>query len=214
MQHSQQEPPHVAIVPTPGMGHLIPLVELAKRLVVHHDFLVTLLIPTDGSPMKPQKAVLEALPNAISAIFLPPVSLDDLSEDAMAEARISLTLTRSLPALRDSFKVLAESSRLVALVVDLFGIEVFDVAKEFGVSSYLLFPTTAMVLSLVFYLPELDETYSCEYRDLPEPVKLPGCVPVRGMDLIDPIQDRNNEVYKGILQIVKRYIPSCCWNYG
>jgi hydroquinone glucosyltransferase len=187
------------------MGHLIPLVELAKRLVVHHDFLVTLLIPSDGSPMKPQKAVLEALPNAISAIFLPPVSLDDLSEDAMAEARISLTLTRSLPALRDSFKVLAESSRLVALVVDLFGIEAFDVAKEFGVSSYLLFPTTAMVLSLVFYLPELDETYSCEYRDLPEPVKLPGCVPVRGTDLIDPIQDRKNEVYKGILQMAKRY---------
>jgi len=131
MQHSQQEPPHVAIVPTPGMGHLIPLVELAKRLVVHHDFLVTLLIPTDGSPMKPQKAVLEALPNAISTIFLPPVSLDDLSEDIMMEARISLTLTRSLPALRDSFKVLAESSRLVALVVDLFGTEAFDVANEF-----------------------------------------------------------------------------------
>jgi hydroquinone glucosyltransferase len=205
MQHSQQEPPHVAIVPTPGMGHLIPLVELAKRLVVHHDFLVTLLIPTDGSPMKPQKAVLEALPNAISTIFLPPVSLDDLSEDIMMEARISLTLTRSLPALRDSFKVLAESSRLVALVVDLFGTEAFDVANEFGVSSYLLFPTTAMVLSLIFYLPELDETYSCEYRDLPEPVKLPGCVPVHGADLVDPIQDRRNEVYKGILQMAKRY---------
>jgi hydroquinone glucosyltransferase len=187
------------------MGHLIPLVELAKRLVVHHDFLVTLLIPTDGSPMKPQKAVLEALPNAISTIFLPPVSLDDLSEDIMREARISLTLTRSLPALRDSFKVLAESSRLVALVVDLFGTEAFDVANEFGVSSYLLFPTTAMVLSLIFYLPELDETYSCEYRDLPEPVKLPGCVPVHGADLVDPIQDRRNEVYKGILQMAKRY---------
>ncbi|GLT53672.1 hypothetical protein SLA2020_269290 [Shorea laevis] len=37
----------------------------------------------------------------------------------MIESRISLTLTRSLPALRDSFKVLAESTRLVALVVDL-----------------------------------------------------------------------------------------------
>jgi hydroquinone glucosyltransferase len=206
MQHSQQEPAHVAIVPSPGMGHLIPLVELAKRLdVVHHDFLVTLLIPTDGSPMKPQKAVLEALPNAISAIFLPPVSLDDLSEDVSVEARISLTLTRSLPALRDSFKVLAESSRLVALVVDLFGTEAFDVAKEFGISTYIFFPSTAMTLSLIFYLPELDETYSCEYRDLPEPVKLPGCVPVHGADLVDPIQDRKNEVYKGILHMAKRH---------
>jgi hydroquinone glucosyltransferase len=121
------------------------------------------------------------------------------------EARISLTLTRSLPALRDSFKVLAESSRLVALVVDLFGTEAFDVAKEFGISTYIFFPSTAMTLSLIFYLPELDETYSCEYRDLPEPVKLPGCVPVHGADLVDPIQDRKNEVYKGILHMAKRH---------
>jgi hydroquinone glucosyltransferase len=144
-QHTQ-----VAIVPTPGIGHLIPLIELAKRLVVHHNFLVTVLIPTDGSPVKPQKAILEALPKSISSIFLPPVSLDDLPEDILAETRIALTLTRSLPALREYFKVLAESTQLVASVVDLFGTEVFDVAKEFGVSSYILFPSTAMVLSLIF----------------------------------------------------------------
>jgi hypothetical protein len=85
-QQTQQETvPHVAIVPTPGIGHLIPLVEVAKRLVVHHNFLVTILIPTDGSPVKPQKAILEALPNSISSIFLPPASLDDLPEDVLAE---------------------------------------------------------------------------------------------------------------------------------
>jgi hydroquinone glucosyltransferase len=205
-QQTQQETvPHVAIVPTPGIGHLIPLVEVAKRLVVHHNFLVTILIPTDGSPVKPQKAILEALPNSISSIFLPPASLDDLPEDVLAETRIALTMTRSLPALRDSFKVLAESTRLVASVVDLFGMEVFDVAKEFGVFSYVFFPSTAMALSLIFYIPELDQTYTCEYRDLPEPVKLPGCVPIHGSDLADPFQDRKNEVYKWVLQSAKRY---------
>jgi hydroquinone glucosyltransferase len=200
-----EQPPHVVIVPTPGMGHLIPLVELAKRLVLHHHFLVTFIITTDGSPMKHQKTILEALPDAISSIFLPPVSFDDLPEDTKIETRIALSLTRSLPVLRDSFKVLAESTRLVALVVDLFGVEAFDVAKEFGVLSYIFFPTTAMVLSLILYLPELDEKFSCEYRDLPEPIKLPGCVPVHGSDLIDPIQDRKNEVYKGVLHCIKQY---------
>ncbi|XP_059443376.1 hydroquinone glucosyltransferase-like [Corylus avellana] len=201
-----QEIPHVAILPTPGMGHLIPIVELAKRLASHHNFLVTLLIPTDGSPIKPQKAALQALPNAISSIFLPPVSVDDLPEDVVIETRISLTLTRSLPALRDSFRVLAESTRLVALVVDLFGTDAFDVAKEFGVPSYLFYTTTAMDLSLIFYLPELDETYSCEYRHLSEPVKLPGCVPIHGTVLEDPFQDRKSEAYKGILQMAKQYL--------
>ncbi|GMY30500.1 hydroquinone glucosyltransferase-like [Fagus crenata] len=200
-----EQPPHVVIVPTPGMGHLIPLVELAKRLVLHHNFFVTFFITTDGSPMKPQKTILKALPDAISSIFLPPVSFDDLPEDTKIESRIALSLTRSLPALRDSFKVLAESTRLVALVVDLFGMEAFDFAKEFGVSSYIFFPTTAMCLSLSFYLPELDVKFSSEYRDLPAPVKLPGCVPVHGSDLVDPIQDRKNEVYKRVLHCIKQY---------
>ncbi|KAK7845199.1 hydroquinone glucosyltransferase [Quercus suber] len=47
------------------------------------------------------------------------------------ETQITLTVTRSLLALRDSFKVLAETTRLVALVANLFGIDAFDVAKEF-----------------------------------------------------------------------------------
>ncbi|GJN18357.1 hypothetical protein PR202_gb05510 [Eleusine coracana subsp. coracana] len=34
-----------------------------------------------------------------------------------------------------------------------------------------------MALSLLLRLSELDRTTTCEYRDLPEPVQLPGCVP-------------------------------------
>ncbi|KAK3184584.1 hypothetical protein Dsin_031870 [Dipteronia sinensis] len=34
---------------------------------------------------------------------------------------------------------------------------------------------------------------SCEYRDLPEPVKIPGCVPVHGRDIGEPFQDRNSD---------------------
>ncbi|KAA8520934.1 hypothetical protein F0562_011607 [Nyssa sinensis] len=200
-----QQTLHIAILPTPGMGHLIPLTEFAKRLALHHNFSVTFIVPTDGSPMKAQKDFLEALPKNINSIFLPPVSFDDLPEDAMIETRIYLSVTRSLPAIRNSLKVLTESNRLSALVVDLFGTETFDVAKELGVAPYIFFPTTAMVLSSIFYLPKLDEKFSCEYRDLAEPVKLPGCAPVHGSELMDPVQDRKNEVYKGFLHHAKRY---------
>ncbi|PRQ17468.1 putative hydroquinone glucosyltransferase [Rosa chinensis] len=63
------------------------------------------------------------------------------------ETKIALTLTRSLPVLRDSVKVLTESTRLVAIVVDIFGTEAFDVAKECNVLPYIFFLSTAMGLS-------------------------------------------------------------------
>ena len=205
MEQNQQKPPHIAIVPALGISHLISLVELAKRLVLHHHFSVTFIVTSDGSPMKAQKAILEALPDAISSIFLPPVSFDDLPEDDQMVARIFLSLTRSLPALRDSFKVLAESTQLVALVVDLFGTEAIDVAKEFGVSPYLFFSTAAMTLSSGFYLPEFDETSSCDFRDLTEQVKLPGCMPLHGTDFPEHFHDRKSDAYKRVLHCIKQY---------
>ncbi|KAK9275293.1 hypothetical protein L1049_022555 [Liquidambar formosana] len=62
-----------------------------------------------------------------------------------------------------------------------------------------------MGLSLMLHLPKLDETYSSEYRDLPEPITLPGCVPLHGRDLVDPVQDKKNDFYGVFLQHSKRH---------
>ncbi|TXG50642.1 hypothetical protein EZV62_023166 [Acer yangbiense] len=207
-QYKQETvPAHVAMVPTPGMGHLIPLVELAKRLVLHHNFRVTFIVPNDGSSMKTQKKLLESLPESlmISTVFLPPVSFDDLPGDVKIETRITLSLSRSLPAFRDCLKVLAGSTRLVALVVDLFGVAAFEVAREFNVPPYIFFPTTAMLLSFIFLSPEFDEKFTCEYKDLAEPLQIPGSVPVHGRDVADPFQDKKDEAYKWVLYLAKNY---------
>ncbi|KAL3830161.1 hypothetical protein ACJIZ3_018963 [Penstemon smallii] len=63
-----------------------------------------------------------------------------------------------------------------------------------------------MVLSLTLHLPNLIDPRS---YDLPEPVKLPGCVPVRGSDLPDSLQGRTNqEAYKGGMQMCKKYLSA------
>ncbi|MCL7037747.1 hypothetical protein MKW94_020011 [Papaver nudicaule] len=198
--------PHVIILPTPGMGHLIPLTELAKRLVSHHGFTITFTIPTEtDSPSKAQKLVLDSLPSSIDYMFLAPVDLSDLPSDAKIETRIAYTVTRSLPSLSDSFRLITSTHRVVAFVVDLFGADGFDVAKEFNVKPYIFFPTTAMGLALFFQLPKLDQDYTGEYRDVPEPIQIPGCVPINGIDLFDPAQDRKNEAYKWVVHHAKRY---------
>lgn len=197
--------PHIAILPSPGMGHLIPLVQFAKRFISQHKFTATLIVPTDGPLLKAQKTFLDALPAAIDYVVLPPVNLDDLPSDVKAETQIAITVARSLPFLRDVLKSLLATKKLVALVVDLFATDAFDVANEFKVSPYIFFPSTAMALSFFLHLPKLDEAESCEYRDLSGPIQLPGCIPIHGRDLLDPVQDRKNDAYKWILHHAKRY---------
>ncbi|CDP12137.1 unnamed protein product [Coffea canephora] len=173
--------PHIIILPGPGLGHLIPFTELAKRLALHHNFSITFIIPTD--------------------------------EDTPVEVRISLTVNRSLPSPRralvgTNFSIGSSScscTRICALVVDLFSLSAIDVAKEFGIPSYVFYPTTATCFSLVLHMPELDKIYPGEYRDSPEPIELPGCFLLHGKDLMDPVQDRKGKAYKRLLQIRDRY---------
>lgn len=204
---STKEMLHIAIVPSPGMGHLIPLAELAKQLVVRHNFHVTFIIPTNSSSssLTPQNPLLKHLPKPISSIFLPPVSFDDLPGDSGIEARIALSVTRSLSFLRESLLDLTRTNRVVALVVDIFGTDAFDMARELDISPHLFFTTSAMCICFGLYLPKLHEKYSCEYRDLPEPVKLPGCAPLHGADLLDAVQDRKNLSYEFTLHHSKRF---------
>ncbi|KAK8488360.1 hypothetical protein V6N11_072794 [Hibiscus sabdariffa] len=202
---AKPQTPHIVILPSPGMGHLIPLVEFAKRLVHQHCFTVTFVIPTDDSPSKAQKSILHSLPSSIDHVFLPPADLSDLPEDSKIETTISLTLARSLPFIRDAFKSLVAKTKLVALVVDLFGTDAFDVAREFDIPPYMFFPATAMTLSLFLYLPTLDQMVSCQYRDLLELLRIPGCIPIHGKELLDPTQDRRNDAYKWLLHHTERY---------
>ncbi|RZC91320.1 hypothetical protein C5167_027382 [Papaver somniferum] len=198
--------PHIIMLPSPGMGHLIPFIELAKRLVLNHGFSVTLTIPTaTASPSKAQQSVLDSLPSSINSMFLSPVDLSNLPAGAKPETVISLTVKRSLPSLSNLFKHITSTHRVVALVVDLFGPDAFDVAMEFNVKPYIFFPSTAMLLALLFQMPKLDQDYTCEYRDVQEPIQIPGSIAIKGIDFPGPLQDRKNEAYTWVLHHARRY---------
>ncbi|CAA7402641.1 unnamed protein product [Spirodela intermedia] len=195
--------PHLVFLPTPGMGHLIPLAEFAKRLVLHHRITATFI--TGDVFSKSQMALLDRLPRGIENVVLPDVSLDDIPSNAKAETVISVCAVRALPAVRGVLGELKKTTNLVALVSDLFGGFALEVAREFGIRPYIFFTTTGMSLSLFLRLPELDAQTSGEYRDLPDLIRLPGCIPLHGSDLLNPIQDRKNEAYTWLLRQSSRY---------
>ncbi|XP_047318221.1 hydroquinone glucosyltransferase-like [Impatiens glandulifera] len=191
----QNQSPHVVLLTTPGMGHLIPLVELAKHLV-QLNFSVTFFIPSDTPITKAQKSFLDDLPHRVSYHLLTQANTDDLPPDAKIETRICVLLNRSLPSIHESLKSLSSTNRIVAFVSDFFGFESLAIAKELNIPPYIFFSSTAMILSFLLYLPELDKKVSGEYKEMTEPVLLPGCIPLNGRDLLDPVQDRGNDAYK------------------
>ena len=93
---------HVAVLASPGMGHIIPLFELAKRLVVHHGIHVSFLnITTEASAAQNQLLHSPTLPPNLKVINLPPVDISALvTKDAGIVTRLCINVQESLKPLK------------------------------------------------------------------------------------------------------------------
>ncbi|KAK4267878.1 hypothetical protein QN277_024603 [Acacia crassicarpa] len=203
---------HIAVVPSPGFSHLIPILEFSKRLVhLHPDFHVTCIIPSLGSPSTASIDYLNSLPsNNIHSFFLPPISISELPQQQSPAFQSKLAMTKSLPSLREILNSLMcskTSPPLAALVADTLAYEALDIAKELNISSFLFALWSPALCSFHFQIPKLDETILGEYPDYPEPFVIPGFVPLHGRDFPEFCQHRSSEAYKMVVHRDKR-LPS------
>ncbi|XP_059456436.1 anthocyanidin 3-O-glucosyltransferase 5-like [Corylus avellana] len=187
--------PHAALLSSPGMGHLIPVVELGKRLVTHHNFTVTIFAVT--SPMSPAESdVIQSCmsPKLFDIVQLPPVDISGLVDaNSQIVTRLSVMMREALPAIRSAIS--AWNPQPTMLIVDLFGTESLPIADELDMPKYVYVASNAWFLALTIRVPFLDKELEGEYVDRVEPLRLPGCKSVWPEDVVDMMLDRTNQQY-------------------
>uniref|UniRef100_A0A0D9YLS2 Uncharacterized protein n=1 Tax=Oryza glumipatula TaxID=40148 RepID=A0A0D9YLS2_9ORYZ len=189
--------PHVVLLASPGAGHLIPMAELARRLADHHGVAATLVTLAGLSDPATDAAVLSSLPASVATAVLPPPA--DVGGCLMYEV-----MRRFVPQLRAL--VVGIGSTTAAIVCDFFGTPALALAAELGVPGYVFFPTSISFISVVRSVVELhDDAAAGEYRDLPDPLVLPGCAPLRHDEIPDGFQDCADPNYAYVLEEGRRY---------
>ncbi|XP_028802222.1 hydroquinone glucosyltransferase-like [Neltuma alba] len=180
--------PHIAFISSAGFTHLFPVIEFSKRLLqLHPDLHITCIIPILETLPSSSESYLQTLPPNIHSILLPTVHKHDMPENVHPGAQVQLTVTLSLPYIRQELKSLISRSSLVALVTDCFAHEALDFAAEFNLLSYMYLPYAAMMFSVYFCNSmKLEDS---EFRDVPESVEIPPCIPVRGREIVDSLYD-------------------------
>ncbi|KAG5552124.1 hypothetical protein RHGRI_010276 [Rhododendron griersonianum] len=158
----------LVFIPSPGMGHLVSTVEMAKQLIVRdHRLSITVLImktPFDKSKVvsTTQSLLLKAAEDRLKFVELPQ---DDEAAAAVAEFRsknagnfMSEFVNMNKPHVRDHVtKMMAstESGRLAGFVIDMFCTPMMDVAAEFGLPTYAFLTSNCAFLGLIFHLDTL-----------------------------------------------------------
>jgi len=208
MAHAVHAPaPHVVVLAGPGLGHVAPVAELATRLAALHGVTSTIVTYTNLS----SAASLASLPPGISTAALPEVPLDDLPAGAHIGTRIVTVVQRTLPHLRALLRSLlddAPAGGVTAFLADMLCPAALAVAGELGVPRYVFYTSSLMSLVTLLYAPELARTTTCECRDLPGPVALPGCLPLHGADLVEALQERADPVYGLFVDMGLAYLLS------
>lgn len=183
----ESQKPHVALLSSPGIGHVTPILELAKRLVVDHGFQVSFLaITTDAPPAQLQLLNNNpTLPSDLHVIHLPHVDVacgDHVSIRLVHIVRESL---RSLPSVLTSLQSLKPP--LKALIVDPFCMEALEIAADHSVPTYLFLTASASFLALAIYFPMLHAEVEGDYGKIGERVFVPGCKPLWVDDLLPDV---------------------------
>jgi hydroquinone glucosyltransferase len=166
---------HIALVTIPVYSHQVSILEFAKQLIhlYKNTFHVTCIIPTiSDSPSIASKHFFDTLPSNIQCIFLPSINFEDNGH--VLESQVQTLVSRYMPLVRETLRSINTKSDLVAQIVDPFAYEAHQFAKELNILSYTYYPCSAMVLSMCLNLSKLDQTITCEYKDHPHPIEIPG----------------------------------------
>ncbi|KAI6695362.1 hypothetical protein NL676_023072 [Syzygium grande] len=188
----QNPNPHAVLLASPGMGHLIPVLELGKRLATHHGFDVTIFVVAADASITKSSLFEPSRSSRLSLVLLPPVDISGLVDSTTSVVtQLVIMMHEALPSLRAAIS--AMKSHPTALIVDLFGTEAFVVAEEFDMLKYIFITSTAWFLAVTVHLPYIDEEAEQEHRIMKRPLDVPGCRSIRFEDTLDLFLDQSDK---------------------
>ncbi|GMI67848.1 UDP-glucosyl transferase 72E1 [Hibiscus trionum] len=199
--------PHIALLASPGIGHLIPMLELAKRLVSNQTFKVTVfVVSTDHASIantqllqSPAAAAGSGDDGLLDVVLVPFVDVPDIvgPGDAMVEKLVA-TVLRSLPFIRTEISKMEIPP--AALVVDLFGTEALGIADEFNMLKLVLIASNAWFIAVMLCSPDIDRKEIEEHVKNRTPLNIPGCKPLKFEDTFHVFSmDPNDPSYQGYI---------------
>ncbi|XP_020548991.1 UDP-glycosyltransferase 88B1-like isoform X1 [Sesamum indicum] len=200
----------VVLYPSPGMGHLIALVELGKLILHHHPSFslhILIVLPSyyTGSTAAYIRHISATVPS-ITFHYLPPISLELDSFPSTASVTFEV-LHRSNPHVRRILESISLSATISAIVIDMFCTCALPIAAELNIPTYYFMPSGACDLALLLHFPTLHNATTKSFRDMNTILHVPGIPPLPSSDLSDPMLYRNSMDYESLLNFAQN-IPN------
>ncbi|MQL81160.1 hypothetical protein Taro_013611 [Colocasia esculenta] len=198
----------IVFLPTPGIGHLISIVEAARRLLEYQPHFSALVLTMAHPVATAWRSTVDAYVDSVRRVStssgldisfeeLPSVEGPPFKEDMRGETFISLLVECGKPHFKAA---IGRRAHVAAVVVDLFCTTMIDVADELGLPSYIFFTSTAALIGLMLHMPALELAYPAEMTEVEGNIVFPGfrhTMPPHFMPSF--MMDKKNEAYRWLV---------------
>ncbi|KAK8506697.1 hypothetical protein V6N13_065829 [Hibiscus sabdariffa] len=191
----------IVLYPSPGLGHVLSMVELGKLILRHSNnrYSITILLTTGfwdtPSIISYIDSVSKAFPS-ISFLRFPSISVD-LSQNCSAAAIAFQFIRLHAPNAHRSLQEISKTRNVSAFVIDLFCTSSLTVGKELKIPTFYFFTSGASTLAAFLQIPQFDQqTNGRSFKDLPDTVfHFQGVPPLRAVHMPEPLLDRQDPAY-------------------
>ncbi|KAK9269992.1 hypothetical protein L1049_025565 [Liquidambar formosana] len=195
----------IVLYPAPGMGHVVPMVELGKLILHHcnHKFSIIILFTTDPNDTPDTNSYIHRIAQTHPSITFrrfPSVSVDTSPSRSPAAIKfnfIRLNTTNVLHSLQE----ISKTTTVRALVIDMFCASALPIARELKIPTYFFFTSGAAALIFFLYFPTIHQQTAKSFTvDLTTThLHFPGLPPLRATDVPEPLLDRDDPAYDDVL---------------
>uniref|UniRef100_A0A164WWE4 peroxidase n=1 Tax=Daucus carota subsp. sativus TaxID=79200 RepID=A0A164WWE4_DAUCS len=204
----------IILYPSPGIGHLIAMVELAKLVLCRYPdsfsefiILMTTAPHLNTATTAPYTSHVSATTPSITFYHLPTTPLPSNYVASVEGLNFDLQSFNN-PNVRQALETISSKAHVKAFVMDMFCSSASDVASAINIPTYYFFTSAAASLSILLYLPTLHQKNTTSFKDLNAFIQFPGIPPIFSSDMSNPLLDRNSMEYKYFMELAAQMAKS------
>ncbi|KAI3519465.1 hypothetical protein L1887_08609 [Cichorium endivia] len=201
----------VVLYPSPGIGHLVSMVELGKLIHTHHPSLSLIIIitpaPTENGSTDKYIKTVSATISSITFHHLPTIAIPpDFSSDIIG-------LNFGIPELynpifHNALVAIMEKSIIKAVILDFFTDAAFQVSKSLDLPTYYFYTGGASGLCVFLHLPTINSITFDSIKDQNFYFDVPGVPPIHSSHFPPHLVDNKSSTYKNFINTARNMAKS------
>ncbi|KAJ8752846.1 hypothetical protein K2173_008581 [Erythroxylum novogranatense] len=192
----------IVLYPNAGRGHLDSMVELGKLIINHYpSLLVTVVIsgpPHEIPTTLTYTQAVSATTPSITFLQLPTVTpppITSFTEETIISQFFEIAVLNN-SNLHNALLNVSKTSKIKALVLDLFCASAFEVSTSLNIPTYFFYTSGASGLCMLLHWPTLVNDTTRDFKAPNTTINIPGVPPIPSEKFPLSAVDRSSKVFR------------------